>query len=221
MRGALAVVLLCTLAETAAAEPQRVVFVSTPAAIVEASRTALDTWGVTVEAIDAESPGDRMPAAERAASALASVQGAAVVVWLTGDATDGALWIYDARVQQVVTRRIEHPANIDEPTAAGLALSVKTLLRHSQVAPEVERVIRIETAPASPVPSPSPPTASERPGWWISPRAGVSWRSIEGDDVGLRVGLDVDVRGRARCAGVVTSRPDRIWRWTILASTVT
>lgn len=211
MRCALAVALMCWLSGVAAgADPQRVVFVSTPAPIVDASRTALQGWGIDVVAIDAASPGDRMPAAERAAAELATKHNAAAVVWLSGNAGEGALWMYDAIDHQLVTRRVDHPASIDDATAAALALSVKTLLRHSQVAPETERVITVVTRPETAPPPVVPPRAPPEERWAIAPRLGIGWRRIEGDDVSARFGLDVDWRlwGTMWARGDIGSGPD-------------
>jgi hypothetical protein len=49
------------------------------------------------------------------------------------------LWVYDARTEEVTTRVLVESPPFDSPAAAAVALSIKTVLRASVVAPETER----------------------------------------------------------------------------------
>jgi hypothetical protein len=97
-----------------------------------------------------------MPGAADEARALAQEYRASGVVWIATEPGGASLWIYDASTDQVVTRRVDATPPFDAPTAAAAALSVKTLLRSSTVAPPAER---LGAAPAPPPASPAPPRA--------------------------------------------------------------
>ena len=96
----------------------------------------------------------QMPRAALRARDIAQQQGASGVVWIGELAHEYSLWFYDAETDQVVTRPLGGGETEDPATAAGLALTVKTLLRSSTVAPPEERIgarrgpgaLRIEAA---------------------------------------------------------------------------
>jgi hypothetical protein len=140
--------IVMTLSRPATAEPEQVLLVAPPAGLEQAVRAALGAWPIRVEAIGAagapgehaSSPGATMPGSGERARQLAADHDAGAVVWLSSDESGGhALWIYDARSGRAVARRLDRPPPFDEPTAAAVALSVKTLLRHSSVVPALER----------------------------------------------------------------------------------
>src|SRR5262249_32563684 len=74
------------------------------------------------------------------AQKIASAQKVDALVWVTGAGSDAGLWVFDLDTQQLIARRIERVQPLDAATAAALALSVKTLLRASTVAPPPERI---------------------------------------------------------------------------------
>jgi hypothetical protein len=53
--------------------------------------------------------------------------------------TQSTVWLYDAATQQVTSRSQEQLPPFDAPAAAAVALSLKTLLRTSELAPQSER----------------------------------------------------------------------------------
>jgi hypothetical protein len=133
---------------------ERVLLVAPPAGLESAVRIALSAWPITVvvEAASPDSqrasqrasqdagPGATMPGSADRARALAARHGAGAVVWLSDDGAGGrALWIYDRASRRTSARRLTRRPPFDEPTAAAVALSIKTLLRHSSVVPVVER----------------------------------------------------------------------------------
>jgi len=107
-------------------------------ALEEAVGVALTPWAIDIIRSTSESPGSSMPAAAGRARAIAEDVGAGAVVWISND--DGpALWVYDLESHRVVARRLPSPPPFDDASAAAAALSIKTLLRHSAVAPVEER----------------------------------------------------------------------------------
>ncbi|GAB4530684.1 MAG: hypothetical protein Tsb0020_47170 [Haliangiales bacterium] len=117
---------------------QRVVLVAFSPALDEATKTALRPWQTSFTSVAQPLPGARAQAVARART-LAVEHDAAVVVWLSEAPSEPALTIYDVANQRLMTRPLPSPPPYDAPTAAALALALKTTLRHSQVAPERER----------------------------------------------------------------------------------
>lgn len=140
-----------------------------------AMTVALSPWDLRVVPLDAPAPRPSMPRAADEARALAQRSGASGVVWVAVDEGEPSLWVFDASTDQVVSRRISTPPPFDAPTAAAAALSVKTLLRSSTVAPREERLgalaVQAPTAPATPPdadassgsPEPAPAAAASPP----------------------------------------------------------
>lgn len=81
-----------------------------------------------------------MPGSARQGRTLAVGQNVAAVVWISRADEGYALWIYDRESDQVVARRLASGPPFDESAAAAMALSIKTLLRYSTVAPEQARL---------------------------------------------------------------------------------
>jgi hypothetical protein len=109
------------------------------------------------------------------ARAVAADAGAEVVVWVSS-ADDGfAVWIYDAASDHASARKLDRAPPFDAPTAAGVALSVKTLLRGTQVAPPPERF--------------GATTATESP-WRLGVYGGVAQRMQASSPVEPRLGLE-------------------------------
>jgi len=142
------VLALLTITSLARADGVRVVLASTDAELVRALESALGPWQVTIETSDAE-PGAAMPGSAARGRALAEVRGAAAAIWISSSEDGFALWVYDRASERVVSRHLPVGPPFDEATAAAVALSIKTLLRHSDAAPPEERLVVPEVhAPA-------------------------------------------------------------------------
>jgi len=127
------------LGRTAAAAAHRVAAVDPDPEVTRALDVALSPWDVTLVEVHLESPGATMPIAVDRARSIARDVSAEVVVWVSS-ADDGfAVWIYDAASDHASARKLDQSPPFDGPTAAGVALSVKTLLRGTIVAPPPER----------------------------------------------------------------------------------
>ncbi|MDB4936238.1 MAG: hypothetical protein JWP87_3210 [Labilithrix sp.] len=148
------------LPSTARAETHPVLVIGGGAPFRDALTVALSPWDLRVVPLDSAPPRPVMPRAADEARALARDAGASGVVWVAQDQSEPSLWVYDASTDQVVTRKIATAPPFDAPTAAAAALSVKTLLRSSTVAPPAERIGAPVSPPSAPAasPSPSPPS---------------------------------------------------------------
>ncbi len=136
---AMAAVACLGLGRAASAAGHRVAAVDPDPQVARALDVALSPWDVTLVEVHLESPGATMPIALDRARSIAQGAGAEVVVWVSS-ADDGfAVWIYDAASDHASARKLEEAPPFDAPTAAGVALSVKTLLRGTVVAPPPER----------------------------------------------------------------------------------
>lgn len=186
-RSAIITTALCVCSLSAHAEPRRVVLADQSPALAEGIRGALEPWNIEVQvAGDATPPGASMPQNAVAARAIATLNDAQAVVWVAGSGVDYAVWVYDAKVDQVVSRALPSPPPFDEPTAAGVGLTVKVLLRHAEVAPPEERF----GAVAADAPRPrrvAPPHV------WFLASGGVRARPTEASDLEPRLGLGVAV----------------------------
>jgi hypothetical protein len=114
-----------------AANP-RVLLMGDDATLRHAVEVALDPWSLQVIALPSPPPQSVAEAAR-----LGVAQQAGAVVWMSPDAF---VWIFDVESGQALARRVEAPLPLDASTAAAVALSVKTLLRATTVAPPAERV---------------------------------------------------------------------------------
>jgi len=99
-----------------------------------AMRRALVPWHMRVEVIDRKSPGSSMPRSSLRARELVAELGADALVWISTGPDGTALWVEDAQTSNLITRAIADPP-FNEPLAAALALSVKTILASSGLAP--------------------------------------------------------------------------------------
>ncbi len=114
-----------------------------------ALRTALDPWGIELARVAGPPPtGDGADAIAHATRA-ARAASADALLWTTTD----ELWLFDVASAELSVRRI--PAERDEATLAALALSAKTMLRTTAVAPPSERFGAVDapdpTADGAPV----------------------------------------------------------------------
>lgn len=149
----------------------------------DAVSVALTPWNLHVVPSEAPAPPADVPRATKEAHALAWQSGAAGVVWIG----DHSLVVYDAENDQLVSRALNQLPPYDAPTAAAIALSVKTLLRSSTVAPVEERIGAEAAKPPPPQPErepridiivrPEPP----RPASFISIDVGGAVRAVAAD----------------------------------------
>ena len=158
---AIAAAVLHAASASALDEPERrdVLVLGGGQAFHEAVTVTLSPWALGVADVDAAPPSSDVLRAATEARALAERHHAIAVVWVAGGAKERqhALFVYDAATDQLVARPLAQAPPFDSPTAAAAALSVKTLLRASTVAPPDERLgARPAAAPAPPPPSPSP-----------------------------------------------------------------
>jgi len=151
-----------TVAVTASAHAQgtapRVALVDPGSELEAAARAALEPWGIELAIVPGPSPGATAPESNAAARALASAHGVSAVVWVSVHEGGYALWVYDLATHHVIERALATGPPFDGATAAAVALSVKTLLRHSAAAPPQERYgASSAAAPIAPLPARSEP----------------------------------------------------------------
>lgn len=138
-----------------ASEPSRVVLVGGGAELDRAARVALSSWNVTVVSADGLVPDAADP--EALAELAARFEGRGIA-WFARGTNGNTLYVYNATTKRTSSREISGSPPFDELGAASAALSLKTLLRTSDLAPPEERTT--ETAPS---PAPPPPVAPRPP----------------------------------------------------------
>lgn len=122
------------------AAAERLALVSSDLELERATVTVLAPWGVEVVAVTDQDLAQRMPLALDQVEGLARARAAGAVAWISAAPGEQAtLWLYDAASGRAMTLRLPTAPPFDPPTAAGVALTLKTLLRYSQVAPTAER----------------------------------------------------------------------------------
>jgi hypothetical protein len=196
---ALAGIVLIGRISAAFAETERVVLAGLPDNLADATATVLVPWHIELVRV-ADTPAASEAQARREVAPLAERTRAGAVVWLAPPAGPPTLWLYDAASRRVLSRPLSSAPPYDDPTAAAVALSIKTLLRHSSVAPPAERV----APPPLPPPRPRPYTAEARaalrlsrdqaPSWHYEPRLGLGitwWPAFVPGHHGL--GLEVEL----------------------------
>ncbi len=195
-------VVVCVLfssVATSKAESKRVVLVDPGTALLDAVTGALEPWGIVVSTVSSPNPGATMPATATSAQGVAGRQGAAALVWISKAASGYALWVFDRATSKLMTRRLARPPPYDEPTAAAVALTIKTLLRHSFAAPERQRFG--STKSERPVTSPPRTVKVTTPRWTF----------------GFEGWFGVRARGaEPRVGGLLSFRPS-LWnrRWSL------
>lgn len=149
-------------AAPAFADETRVAIVGDPA-LVRAVEVTLQPWGVVVVA-DSDAVGATMPGAAESAALVATRDHANAVAWISDSNGDTALWVYDASEHKVASRPLRKKPPFDDATAASIALSIKTLLRLTSVAPPAERFGAKRSGPNGEIESPGDlPPASPTP----------------------------------------------------------
>jgi hypothetical protein len=132
------VAVLC-LAAVGWAGAQRIAVLQPDDELQRALSLALSPWGLETVRSDAPLPGAAQPEAARTASRLARQLDVQAVVWMTRLEQGSLLWVYDVGSGDVTTRFLSQSPPLDSAAAAAVALSVKTVLRASAVAPPDER----------------------------------------------------------------------------------
>ena len=138
------IALLLAPMASAEGDKRRLLLVNTPRELERATQIALGPWDVDVRTTSATSLGAKQPDAMEGAHRLAREQQADVVTWYS-QTEDGrsTIWIYDVQNENTYSRA--YSSRVSEETAAAVALSIKTLLRASPIAPEHERITTIQT----------------------------------------------------------------------------
>jgi hypothetical protein len=184
---------LLTAASARSEDQSRIVVLQPDDELFRAISLSLSPWNVETTRSDA-SPLALQPEAVEGASHLARELGVEAVVWISSAARGSLLWVFDARSGDFAVRTLAERPPFDSAQAAAVALSVKTLLRSSAVAPPAER---LGAAPPAERRGAQPPAASEESpradagfalelgavGYWLAKRqaelmiqlAGVAW----------------------------------------------
>lgn len=126
-------------AMTGKAEQRRVAVVHPDDRLLRAISLALSPWSLQTIRSDSPLPQSAQPQAVEAASGLASQLNVDAVVWMTEREQGSLLWVFDVESGEVTTRMISETPPLDDAAAAAVALSVKTVLRASVIAPPEER----------------------------------------------------------------------------------
>lgn len=130
-------VALC-VSTAAAAGKRRIAVLKPDDQLLRAISIALSPWDVDTTRSDTPLPGPSQPEAVRTATLLANQLGVEALVWVTHAEQGALLWVFDNR-GEVTTRALVAAPPFDSAAAAAVALSVKTILRSSAVAPPDER----------------------------------------------------------------------------------
>jgi hypothetical protein len=215
------IVLVLTLSlccSVSAAEARGVLLIDPGDELERAARAALEPWQVEVSVVSAASPGSSAPLLHERADAIARQHGAATVVWVSEHEAGYALWVYDAASRRVVARPLSATPPFAGPQAAAVALTLKTLLRHSESAPPEERYgasapVSNATTPVVPAPSAQALDLSERPpprreprgASHVEPDASLALRYgfAKPSSSELRGGFGVLIWPRAKLGGIV------------------
>lgn len=127
------------VARPAWAEQRLVALVDADPQLEHAVSLALSPWNVPSQVIHEASPGTDLPGAARRAALLAHRLHASIIVWVSPSDSGSLLWIYETDRDEVSTRELAEGPPFSSPEAASVALSLKTLLRTTEVAPQAER----------------------------------------------------------------------------------
>jgi hypothetical protein len=167
------------LAAQGADESRRIAVVGMAPSLVIAVSSTLEPWRIDVAAPILPLPEGSMAAMAQGARGIAAGSEAAAVVWIAPEDGKATLLVYDRDEDRIMAVPLASAPPFDEPTTAAVALSIKTLLRHSGLIPPEPTTV------AAPAPRPPPRvlvdllgTARVRPGIAspIEPSFGVAVR---------------------------------------------
>lgn len=157
-----------SVAEAAEAAERRIAVLERDEELLRALVLALSPWGVEPVRSDVPPPLASASEAIPTAARLSQELGVEAVVWVSSTERGALLWVFDAHTGEVMTRFLQVPPPFDSATAAAVALSVKTVLRPSLVAPPPQA----RDQPAPPAVPPSDPLFAVELGGggrWLSP----------------------------------------------------
>jgi hypothetical protein len=132
------VAVLCFTA-AAGANQRRIAVLQPDEELLRGVSLALAPWGIETTSSNAPLPKSSQPEAVRVAAQLARRLEVEALVWITRIEQGSLLWVFDVRTGEVTTRLISETPPFDGAAAAAVALSVKTVLRATVVAPPAER----------------------------------------------------------------------------------
>jgi hypothetical protein len=140
----------------------RIAFVDPTPNVLDAVTVAISPWGLRVVSISTPPPPIELGPATSMAREVARDHDASAVVWVAPPhGGEGAsLWLYDSQTEEMMIRPLSKAPPFDEASAAALALTVKTLLRSTTVAPVQERVPQASVTPPASAPSVAPSASS-------------------------------------------------------------
>jgi hypothetical protein len=128
------------VAGSARAGTRRVALLDSDAELLHAVSIALSPWAIEVIMPDAAAPSASPPQAVTRAGELARQLEVNALVWVSIASGESVVWMYDADTGKVSSRAQPAILPFDAPAAAAVALSLKTLLRATDLAPEPERL---------------------------------------------------------------------------------
>lgn len=142
-----ALITVLSFAMAARAYTRSVAVLQPDSELLRAVSLALSPWGIETILGDAPFPERSQPEAVQVATRLARQLEVDALVWVTSLPQGSLLWVFDVRTGDVTTRMLAETPPFDSAAAAAVALSVKTVLRASVVAPPEERFGAQVTAP--------------------------------------------------------------------------
>ena len=134
-------------ARGAAATQPRIAVLQPDEELLRAVSLALSAWGLQTLRSDASFPSSTLPEAVRLASHLAQQLEVEALVWVTRLEQGSLIWVFDAATGDMTMRRLPESSPFDSAAAAAVALSVKTALRSTAVAPPSERLVSRDGLP--------------------------------------------------------------------------
>ncbi len=134
--------------QVARAAERRIALLQADPELRRAIALSLSPWGVDTVQSDVALPEASLPRALLQAVQLARQLGVDAVVWVSTSHDGSVLWVYDTRTEKITTRVLEGTPPFESSRAAAIALSVKTVLRASVVAPPAERFGATKPTPA-------------------------------------------------------------------------
>jgi hypothetical protein len=143
-------------ARAAAATQSRIAVLQPDEELLRAVSLALSAWGLQTLRSDASFPSSTLPEAVRMASHLAEQLDVEALVWVTRLEQGSLIWVFDAATGDMTMRRLPESSPFDSAAAAAVALSVKTALRSTAVAPPSERLVSRDGLRAEHLEAPEP-----------------------------------------------------------------